>query len=153
MQRADSIVAVAAATALLAACGQSGAKTETAAGSSSDDHAATASPATSGGMAANMPQTPYSASEQQMHQAMMQAVGGDAQHTYALKMIAHHRGAVEMSRVLMGQNPDPELRRMAQKTMTMQQQEIAELERWVANHTARAGAGASPTGTAQAPAG
>lgn len=96
------------------------------------------------------PQTPYTASEQQMHQAMMQAHGADPQETYALKMIEHHRGAIAMSEVLMQQNPAPELRQMAEKTMTMQRQEIGELERWVAEHrkgsTAPAPAAAQPAG-------
>jgi uncharacterized protein (DUF305 family) len=96
------------------------------------------------------PQTPYTASEQQMHQAMMQAHGADPQETYALKMIEHHRGAIAMSEVLMQQNPAPELRQMAEKTMTMQRQEITELEKWVAEHragsTAPAAAAAQPTG-------
>lgn len=105
-----------------------------------------------GGMSAEPmgPQTPYTQSEQQMHQAMMQAHGSDPQETFALKMIEHHRGAIAMSEVLMQQNPDPELRQMAEKTMTMQRQEIAELEQWVAQH--RSGA-ASPTPGAAQPAG
>ena len=105
------------------------------------------------GMAADPmagPQTPYSQSEQQMHQAMMQAHGADPQETFALKMIEHHRGAIAMSEVLMRQNPDPELRQMAEKTMTMQRQEITELEQWVTEHragsTAPAPATAQPTG-------
>lgn len=96
------------------------------------------------------PPTPYTASEQQMHQAMMQAHGSDPQETFALKMIEHHRGAIAMSEVLMQQNPDPELRQMAEKTTTMQQQEITELEQWVAKHrsaTATPASGAAqPTG-------
>ncbi len=93
------------------------------------------------------PQTPYTASEQQMHQAMMQAHGADPQETYALKMIEHHRGAIAMSEVLMQQNPSPELRQMAEKTMTMQRQEITELEQWVAEH--RAGSSSLAPGAAQ----
>lgn len=106
-----------------------------------------------GGMGAEpmaSPQTPYSQSEQQMHQAMMQAHGADPQETFALKMIEHHRGAIAMSEVLMQQNPDPKLREMAQKTMTMQRQEITELEQWVAQHRAGSAApmpqAAQPTG-------
>jgi uncharacterized protein (DUF305 family) len=52
-----------------------------------------------------------------------------------------------ISEVLMQQNPDPELRQMAEKTMTMQRQEIAELEQWVAEH--RSGAAAQAPGTGQ----
>lgn len=110
--------------------------------------AAETTPASSGAEAGAMagPQTPYTASEQQMHQAMMQAHGADPQETYALKMIEHHRGAIAMSEVLMQQNPDPELRRMAEMTITKQRQEISELERWVAEHR---GSGAAAPAAAQ----
>ena len=89
------------------------------------------------------PETPYSASEQRMHQAMMQAHGADPQETYALKMIEHHRGAIAMSEVLMRENPDAALRQMAEKTITMQRQEITELEQWVAQHRSSATAPAA----------
>lgn len=95
------------------------------------------------------PETPYSASEKTMHEAMMKAHGADPQETYALKMIEHHRGAITMSEVLMQQSPDPELRQMAEKVITMQRQEITELEQWVTKHRAGSTAtapGAQPTG-------
>lgn len=96
------------------------------------------------------PQTPFSPSEDKMHQGMMQAAGADIQETYALKMIEHHRGAIEMSEVVLRENPDAELRAMAEKTMTMQRQEITELEQWVAQH--RAGS-AAPAPAATEPSG
>jgi uncharacterized protein (DUF305 family) len=133
-------------SALLMACTPAeNAETETAATSETAEAGQTA-----GGMGAEPmagPQTPYSQSEQRMHQAMMQAHGSNPQETFALKMIEHHRGAIAMSEVLMQQNPDPELRQMAEKTMTMQRQEITELEQWVAQH--RAGAAAPTPQTAQ----
>lgn len=82
------------------------------------------------------PQTPFTPSEDRMHQRMMQAAGADVQETYALKMIEHHRGAIEMSQVVLQHNPDPELRAMAEETITGQGQEITMLERWVAAHRA-----------------
>ena len=102
-----------------------------------------------GGMDAEMmgPETPYTASEKTMHHAMMKAHGADPQETYALKMIEHHRGAITMSEVLMQQNPDPELRRMAETVITMQRREITELEQWVTKH--RAGSAATAPGAAQ----
>lgn len=91
------------------------------------------------------PQTPYSDAERQMQQAMMQATGADASETFARKMIEHHRGGIAMSEVLMRQNPDAKLREMAEKTMTMQRQEIGELERWIAEHqSGAADASAAP---------
>ena len=134
-------------SALLMACTPAdNADTETAAGT--ETAAATPDASGMGAEAMAGPQTPYTASEQQMHQAMMQAHGTDPQETYALKMIEHHRGAIAMSEVLMQQNPAPELRQMAEKTVTMQREEIGELERWVAEHRAGSTAPrvAEPTG-------
>lgn len=88
--------------------------------------------------------TPFTPSEDKMHQGMMQAAGADVQETYALKMIAHHRGAVEMSEVVLRENPDPELRRMAEKTIADQGREITMLEEWVAAHRAGGTASARP---------
>ncbi|WP_313009974.1 DUF305 domain-containing protein [Brevundimonas vesicularis] len=132
-------LATAALSVLLTACSPAGQadRTETAdAGSATEQSAPAAQP-----MAG--PETPYSASEQQMHHAMMQAHGADPQETYALKMIEHHRGAIAMSEVLMRENPDAALRQMAEKTITMQRQEITELEQWVAQHRSSATAPAA----------
>ena len=139
-------LATAALSVLLTACSPAGQadRTATADADAATEHTAPAAQPMAG------PETPYSASEQQMHQAMMQAHGADPQETFALKMIEHHRGAIAMSEVLMQQNPAPELRQMAEKTMTMQRQEITELEQWVTEHragsTAPAPAAAQPTG-------
>ena len=139
-------LATAALSVLLTACSPAGQadRTATADADAATEHTAPAAQPMAG------PETPYSASEQQMHQAMMQAHGADPQETFALKMIEHHRGAIAMSEVLMQQNPAPEIRQMAEKTMTMQRQEITELEQWVTEHragsTAPAPATAQPTG-------
>lgn len=97
----------------------------------------------SGGMAGEKmsgPQTPFSPSEDKMHRGMMQAAGADIQETYALKMIEHHRGAVEMSEVVLRENPDPRLRAMAEKTITDQRREMTELQEWVTANRARGAA-------------
>ena len=145
MKRKTGLAGVALSALLLACTPAENAETETAATVETPGTAQTG-----GGMNAEPmagPQTPYSQSEQQMHQAMMQAHGADPQETFALKMIEHHRGAIAMSEVLMQQNPDAELRQMAEKTMAMQRQEITELEQWVAQH--RSGAASPAPGAAQ----
>ena len=137
-----SLIAGVAATAVLAACSPAEEAAPDAAGTAETTDATTAA----GGMAAPAmtgPETPYSRAEQQMQQAMMQASGADASETFARKMIEHHRGGIAMSEVLMQQNPDARLREMAEKTMSMQRQEITELERWIAEHRSGA-AGAAP---------
>ena len=131
-------------SALLMAC-TSAEKTETATEGGTDTAATSEM---SGGMAGEKmsgPQTPFSPSEDKMHQGMMQAAGSDVQETYALKMIEHHRGAVEMSQVVLRENPDPELRRMAEKTIADQGREITMLEEWIAAR--RAGGTGAPAAT------
>ena len=78
-----------------------------------------------------MTQTPYSAAEMKMHEAMMSAHGADVGETWARKMIPHHQGALDMSEVVMRVGQDPDIRRMAQKTVEMQTGDIAELRRWL----------------------
>lgn len=88
----------------------------------------------SGGMAdekMSAAPTPFSPAEDKMHRDMMQATGAGVQETYARKMIAHHRGAIEMSEVVLRENPDAQLRAMAEKTITDQGREITMLEQWI----------------------
>lgn len=132
-------LATAALSVLLTACNPAGQadRTATADSGSAAEHSVPAVQPMAG------PETPFSTSEQQMHQAMMQAHGADPQETYALKMIEHHRGAIAMSEVLMRENPDAALREMAEKTISMQRQEITALEQWVAQHRSAAATPAS----------
>jgi len=70
----------------------------------------------------------YQPGEMQMHEAMMAAEGATIDETWMRKMIEHHRGAVAMSDVVLGQNPPTAVRAMAQKTKSDQTKEIAHLE-------------------------
>ena len=49
-------------------------------------------------------------------------------------MIEHHRGAITMSRVALREAKDAETRRMAQRTIAMQEKDIAELQGWLRKH-------------------
>ena len=79
-----------------------------------------------------MPTGPFAQSEMQMSERMMAAVGANASDSWARKMIEHHRGAVEMSQILVSQGGDPRFVELARETITKQQREIGELERMVA---------------------
>ena len=81
------------------------------------------------------PNNPFAQSEMAMDQAMMAAVGVTAADSWVRKMIEHHRGAVEMSRIVLTQNPTAEVSQMAQMTIDMQGKEIADLEKLVATGT------------------
>ena len=83
-------------------------------------------------MMAADPNNPFAQSELAMDKAMMAAVGVDAADSWVRKMIEHHRGAVEMSRIVLTQNPTPDVAKMAQMTIDMQGMETTDLEKLVA---------------------
>lgn len=87
----------------------------------------------------NDPNNPFAQTEMQMNERMMAAVGADPSDTWVRKIIEHHRGAVEMSNIVLGQTQDERVRRMAQMTIDKQTREIQELEELV-----RQGATPSP---------
>ena len=83
----------------------------------------------------SMPRTAFSEAEMGMHRAMMMATDVNTQRTWARKMIAHHRGAIAMSQVLLRSDAtDVEARRMAQAVVDTVTPEIVELERWLERH-------------------
>lgn len=89
-------------------------------------------------MMKNTAANPYAQSEMKMHQAMMKAMGADASETWVRKMIEHHRGGVEMSRIAMAQAKDKEVRDQAAKTIAEQNKDIGELQDWLKRHNKRA---------------
>lgn len=122
------LLLVAAASTLAVACGGQEASdaNQTAAGEMEQ-------PADDGAMAgmANDPNNPFGQAEMQMNERMMAAVGTNAADNWTRKMIEHHRGAVDMSNVVLGLNPTPEVAEMARMTIDKQQKEIGDLERMV----------------------
>lgn len=81
---------------------------------------------------ANDHNNPFAQSEATMSQAMQDAVGVNVADSWVRKMIAHHQGAVDMSRVVLNMNPSAEVAGMAQQTIDMQSKEIADLQKLVA---------------------
>ena len=78
---------------------------------------------------------PFAAAEQKMSQAMMAAIGPNAGDTWVRMMIAHHQGAIDMSRVALQQNLPADVAKMAQETIDKQQKEVADLQRLVQRGT------------------
>jgi uncharacterized protein (DUF305 family) len=78
------------------------------------------------------PNNPFAQSEMAMDKAMTAAVGVNAADSWVRKMIEHHRGAVEMSRIVLTQNPTPDVAAMAQMTIDNQSKEITDLEKLIA---------------------
>lgn len=71
---------------------------------------------------------PYAESEMAMDKAMKAAVGVDATDTWVKKMIAHHQGAIDMSRIALGLEPTADVAKMAQMTIDNQGDEIEALK-------------------------
>lgn len=78
---------------------------------------------------------PFADAEMAMDQAMTAAVGVNAQGSWVRKMIEHHKGAVEMSRILLAQNVTGHVADMAQQVIDKQSAEIAALEKLIATGT------------------
>ena len=74
---------------------------------------------------------PYGTAEMDMHRRMMMATTGEPSELWTRKMIEHHRGAIEMSRVALTIATNPQTRRMAQKTITDQGREITQMQAWL----------------------
>lgn len=90
---------------------------------------------------------PYTQSEQTMHDRMMAATGANPSETWLRKMIEHHRGAVDMSNILIQQGGDPKVLEKARMTAQKQQKEIQDLERMLAGGETAAAAPAPTTAT------
>jgi uncharacterized protein (DUF305 family) len=72
---------------------------------------------------------PFADSETRMSEQMMAAVGADVGDNWVRKMIVHHQGAIDMSRIMLDQNPTADVAEMARMTIEKQQKEIGELQK------------------------
>lgn len=86
--------------------------------------AATGSPATEAYRAANLA----------MHEAMNFEFTDNADIDFARGMIGHHRGAIDMARIVLEHGEDPELRALAEEVIEAQEAEIAFLQNWIAEN-------------------
>lgn len=80
------------------------------------------------------PANPFPHAEMQMHMAILHAVGSDADETFVRKMIEHHRGAIEMARIVASSTKDARVRQFSDETIAKQTQDIADLQAWLAQH-------------------
>ena len=72
---------------------------------------------------------PFTDAEMQMNEKMMAAVGTDAGDTWAKKIIEHHQGAIDMSRIVLEQNPSADVAKMARETIEKQQKDIEDIRK------------------------
>ena len=123
MNKMTTFTALLMATAALAACG-----------SQADNQVVANEPAMDANMAAgNSMQMsgPFAEAEMRMDEQMMAAVGSDVGQNWLKKMIVHHQGAIDMSRIVLDQNPTADVAKMARETIAKQGKEIEDLKKLV----------------------
>jgi uncharacterized protein (DUF305 family) len=73
----------------------------------------------------------FRAANARMHQAMDIPYSGNVDVDFVRGMIPHHRGAIDMARVLIEHGRDEQTRRWAQEIIREQEREIREMEEWL----------------------
>ncbi len=67
-----------------------------------------------------------------MHRDMDIAFTGDADADFARGMIPHHKGAVDMARIVLQHGKDPAIRKLAEEVIRTQEAEIKMMSEWLA---------------------
>lgn len=80
------------------------------------------------------PVAAYMAANTRMHRDMAIDFTGDPDKDFALLMIAHHQGAVDMARIVLEHGDDPEIKQLAQDIVQAQEAEIVTLRDWLARN-------------------
>ena len=92
------------------------------------------------GMMANMTeaQKGYMQAMMKMHGPMMTSImAKDADVAFVCGMIAHHQGAIDMANVVMKTGDNIEAKKMAEKVVKEQGQEISEMKAWLQKNASR----------------
>lgn len=76
----------------------------------------------------------YKASMEKMDAAMMKGMDPDPTKAWVKMMVAHHQGAIDMSKTVLKESKDPMIRQMAEKSMKDQMDEQKKLEDWLSKH-------------------
>lgn len=71
---------------------------------------------------------------EKMMKSMMMAPTGNADKDFAMMMIPHHQGAIDMAEVELKYGTDPVMKEMAQKIIDAQKKEIEEFKKWQSEH-------------------
>jgi len=70
--------------------------------------------------------------QKQMMARMQMKPSGSPDKDFVMMMIPHHQGAVDMARLELKYGKDPQLRSMAEKMISDQEKEIAQMQAWQA---------------------
>ena len=76
----------------------------------------------------------FTAAMEKMMADMHMEPSGDADKDFAMMMIPHHQGAIDMAKVELEYGDDPQMRAVAEKVIEAQEKEIAELKEWLAKN-------------------
>lgn len=79
----------------------------------------------------------YNAANAKMHKDMDLKFSGNADVDFARGMIPHHRGAIDMARVVLQYGRDPQLRKLAEDVVKAQESEIAFMTEWLKKNGAQ----------------
>lgn len=85
----------------------------------------------------SVPSLALHAVNEKMHREMAITFTGDADVDFARAMIAHHRGAVDMARIVLAFGTDERIHDLAIAVVEAQEEEIRMLEEWLAERDAR----------------
>ena len=65
---------------------------------------------------------------------MMKPMTGDPDKDFAMMMLPHHQGAIDMAKVELKYGKDPTLRALAEEIIEAQEKEIKDIKEWIAAH-------------------
>jgi uncharacterized protein (DUF305 family) len=77
------------------------------------------------------PTKDFKAAHMKMMENMHMEFTGNSDVDFVQGMIPHHQGAIDMAKVQLQHGKSPELRKMAQKIISDQEKEIAEMQAWL----------------------
>jgi uncharacterized protein (DUF305 family) len=91
------------------------------------------------GVSSAQDSTPYQKEIMDAHKKMMDGMmsmkpSGNVDMDFAMTMIPHHQGAVDMAEIELKYGKDPTLKKMARQIIAAQKKEIKEFEKWQSKH-------------------
>jgi uncharacterized protein (DUF305 family) len=73
----------------------------------------------------------YRGANMKMHRDMAVTYTGDADVDFVKSMIPHHRGAIDMAKIVLVFGKDPEVKKLAEAVVKAQEEEVATMEAWL----------------------